>query len=224
MTDSLTTGDAVRVKRGVMCVEYADLPMGGWCGTIVAVHDDGLCTVRWSRQTLEAAHPIFAKRCERDGVRLEEYTLNLSCLERDPGGPLDIEHPTEILVEPLSPDDEEDRIRMIFGLTSNDPLPEVDDETLTMYHSYLYGGLSFPFDADYTRETGPFSETTLRLRVTGLGEPDDDLMIDEMYGILCHAVHRGEPMVVPLGDLEVVKRGENRQRIKDYAYWLHNYM
>jgi hypothetical protein len=30
-------------------------------------------TVRWSRETLAAIHPVFKKRCERDGMVLEEY-------------------------------------------------------------------------------------------------------------------------------------------------------
>jgi len=65
------------------------------------------------------------------------YTLTGDDLEPDPGGPLKIEQPIEIKTKPLSPKDEDDRIRMVFGLTSNDPLPEVDDDTLETYRDYL---------------------------------------------------------------------------------------
>jgi len=68
-------GDKVRVRHGITDVEYPDMPMGGWAGTIAEIHDDGMYTVRWSRETLAAIHPVFKKRCERDGMALEEYWL-----------------------------------------------------------------------------------------------------------------------------------------------------
>jgi hypothetical protein len=76
-------------------------------------------------------------------------------------GPLDIEHPTEIKTKPLSPKDQDDRIRMVFGLTSNGPLPDVDSGTLEAYHRYLSKNLAFPFQAERTSETGPFSSRTM---------------------------------------------------------------
>ena len=54
---------------------------------------------------------------------LEEYRLGEGDLEPDLGGPLDIEQAKEIKTERLNPKDQDDRIRMVFGLTSNDPLP-----------------------------------------------------------------------------------------------------
>lgn len=41
-TDNFVIGDKVRVKRGVKDNDYPDLPLGGWAGTISAVHDDGI--------------------------------------------------------------------------------------------------------------------------------------------------------------------------------------
>ncbi len=113
-------------------------------------------------------------------MELEEYWLGEDDLEPDKGGPLDIEHPTEIATKPLSPKDQDDRVRMVFGLTSNDPLPDVDDETLETYHEHLLENLSFPFEAEHTSETGPFSSRTMQVKVIGLGDPDDEPMIDEM--------------------------------------------
>ena len=37
-------GDRVRVRRGVADVEYPDLPLGGWAGTVAEIHDDGMYT------------------------------------------------------------------------------------------------------------------------------------------------------------------------------------
>ncbi len=115
-------GDKVRVKHGIRDTDYPDMPLGGWAGTISETHDHGMYTVRWSRETLAAISPVFKKRCERDGMALEDYWLGDDDLEPDTGSPLNIEHPTEIKTKPLSPTDQDDRIRIIFGLTSNDPL------------------------------------------------------------------------------------------------------
>jgi hypothetical protein len=198
------------------------MPLGGWAGTIQEIHKDGMYTVRWSRETLAAIHPVFKKRCERDGMVLEEYWLGEDDLEPDAGGPLDIEQPTEIATKPLSPKDQDDRVRMVFGLTSNDPLPDVTDETLATYHEYLSKNLSFPFEAERTSETGPFSSRTIQVKVIGLGDPDEP-MIDDMYGILCEARHERNVRAMPLGELEVKKGKPNRQLVADYCYWFWNY-
>jgi hypothetical protein len=199
------------------------MPLGGWAGTVSEVHKDGMCTVKWSQETLDSIHPIFEKRCEKDGLYLEQYVLAEDDLEPDLGGPLDIEHPTEITTKPLSPKDQDDRIRMVFGLTSNDPLPDVDDETLETYQQHFSENLSFPFEAEHTSETGPFSSRTIQVNVIGLGDPDDEPMIDEMYGILCEARHERRVVTLPLGELEVKKGKPNRQLVKDYCYWFWNY-
>ena len=46
-------------------------------------------------------------------IVLEEYWLGDDDLEADTGGPLNIEQPTEITAKPLSPKDQDDRIRMV---------------------------------------------------------------------------------------------------------------
>jgi len=216
-------GDQVRVKHGITDVEYPDMPMGGWAGTISEIHKEGMYTVRWSRETLDAIHPVFKKRCERDGMVLEEYWLGDDDLESDSGDPPEIDHPKEIKTKPLSPKDQDDRIRMVLGLTSNDPLPDVDDETLTVYHEHLSHNLSFPFEAEHTSETGPFSSRTIQVKVIGLGDPDDEPMVDDMYGILCEARHERRVVTLPLGELDVKKGKPNRQLVKDYCYWFWNY-
>ena len=101
---------------------------------------------------------------------LEEYWLGDDDLEADTGGPLNIEQPTEITAKPLSPKDQDNRIRMVFGLSSNDPLPEVDDETLTAYRDYLAKNLTFPFQAEHGAEYGHPE----RVKVIGLGDPDEE--------------------------------------------------
>jgi hypothetical protein len=201
------------VKQGIRDADYPDMLLGGWAGTISDVHDDGMYTVRWSEETLAAIHPVFLKRCERDGINLEQYWLGGDDLEPDAGGPLTIESPTKIRTKRLSPKDQDDRVRMVFDLTSDDPLPEVDCDTLETYREHLAKHLVFPFDAEYTAETGPFSSKTTKVTVMCLGDPDDKVMIDDSYGILCKAKHERRGLILPLGELEVKKGNPNRQLV-----------
>jgi hypothetical protein len=212
-------GDEVRVKHGFMDVDYPDMPMGGWAGNITVVDGTDTFTVRWSKETMESVHPVFIRRCEIDGLDPEEYVLTGDDLEPDTGGPLNIEQPTKITTGPLSPKDQDDRIRMIFELTSNDPLPAVDDDTLETFHRYLAKHLAFPFQADCGSE---YSHRE-RVKVIGLGDPDEEPMIDDEYGILCEARLEGQVLTVPLGELDNVKGKPNRQLVDDYCYWFHNW-
>ncbi len=210
-------GDKVRVKQGIRDTDYPDIPLGGWAGTINEVHKHGMYTIRWSRETLASIHPVVKRRSEKDGTVLEEYWLGDDDLEPDAGGPLNIEQPTEIIVKPLSPKDQDDRIRVVFGLTSNEPLPEVDDERLATYREFLAKNLTFPFQAEHGGEYGHPE----RVRVVGLGAPDEESMIDETDGLLCEARLEDQVVTLALGELEDAK--PNRQLIDDYCYWLHNW-
>ena len=58
-------------------------------------------------------------------------------IEPDDGTPVPIEQPTAIVAPPLSPDGQDDRVRMVFGLTHDDLLPEVNEENQHTYHRYL---------------------------------------------------------------------------------------
>jgi hypothetical protein len=57
------------------------------------------------------------------------------------------------------------------------------------------------------------------VKVIGLGDPDDERMIDDMYGILCEARHEWRVVTLPLGELDVKKGKPNRQLVADYSYW-----
>jgi hypothetical protein len=207
------------VKRGIRDTDDPDLPLGGWAGTVSAVERTGLCRVRWSRETFDAIPPAFKNRCDRDGPGLEFYWLPQDDLEPDPGGLLEIECPAEITTGPRASRDRDDRIRMIFGLTGHDPLPEVDHDTLETYHAHLQTNLSFPFEAEHTPESGHLFRHSRTVKVTGLDDADEEPMIDEMHGILCTARHQRRVMTVALGELEIDKGRPNRQLVKDYCYW-----
>jgi len=52
------------------------------------------------------------------------------------------------------------RIAKILGIKKGEELPLVSEKTLKIYHSYLNKNLSFPFDAEYSVETGPLEDTS----------------------------------------------------------------
>lgn len=118
-----TCGDRVRVRHGVTDPDFPDIPLGGWTGTITEVQhlNPPHYLIRWNQHTLENMHPVYKKRCERDGLENDEMQLTEDDLEPDTGEPVKIEQPTHIETRPLNMDDEDDRIRAVFGLTSDDP-------------------------------------------------------------------------------------------------------
>ena len=126
------SGDKVRVKAGIRDPDFPDIPLGGWAGTVKEVEQaEGQITylIAWDRATLRGMHPIYRKRCERDGLELESMWLGEEDIEADDGTPVPIEQPTTIVTTPsLSEKDQDDRVRMALGLTHDDPLPEVKPE------------------------------------------------------------------------------------------------
>src|SRR5690242_13433273 len=125
------SGDKVRAKLGVRDPDFPDIPLGGWSGTVKEVHrarGETTYLVTWDRRTLASLHPVYRKRCERDGLEFETMWLGEGDIEPDEGEPAPIEQPSRIETRPLSEKDQDDRVRMVFGLTHDDPLPDVSHE------------------------------------------------------------------------------------------------
>jgi hypothetical protein len=209
-------GMKVRVRYGVRDPDFPDIPLGGWAGTVKEVERaKGQATylIAWDRATLRGMHPVYKKRCERDGLEPETMWLGDEDLEPDDGTPVPIEQPTEIQTSPLSERDQDDRIRMAFGLTHDDPLPEVSRKTLLAYHRYLAANLKFPFRA--RSEADGMSLTVHRLPAPR------EYDLDEDEGLLCEARDRDGPFPVPLSELDDAVG--NRKLVRDYDYWFWNW-
>src|SRR5262249_40423676 len=164
-------GDRVRVRAGVRAPDNPDMPIGGWCGVVTEVEESARppgYLVAWDRRTLDQMHPVFVKRCQRDDLEVETMWLDEGELEPDRGELLPIERPGELAPRPLSPADQGDRVREVFGLTSDDPLPEVTDATLARYHQFLSERLQFPFAATTPEEDDTFQVRDVRTTVVGL--------------------------------------------------------
>jgi hypothetical protein len=186
-----SVGDRVRVKYGVTDPDFPDIPLGGWAGTITEVDQRGrfpMYLIEWSQSTLDNMHPIFRKRCERDGLEETSSWQGEEDLETDVGDPVPMEQPTNIVTRPLNKGDQDDRIRAILGLTGDDPLPEANGENLCKYYEYLAAHLSFPFRAVYWRDTGPFQSRKYKVNVVELVDVDD-YYPGEGHGLLCNVQH-----------------------------------
>jgi hypothetical protein len=216
-------GERVRVKAGVKDPDFPDIPLGGWAGTIREVNprsNPPLCLIEWNARTLEQVHPVYRKRCERDGLAMETAWLREEEVEADPGEPAVIEQPANIVTRPLRMSDQDDRIRAVFGLTSDDPLPDISAETVRRYRQHLAAHLSFPFRARCHEEIGPFQTVAHPVTVVGLLDAEE---CDEEDGVTCAADCGGEIVEMPLADLEAIDSREVRRAIDDYSYWFGNW-
>lgn len=215
MPSRFEPGDRVRVKQGVRDFDFPDIPLGGWAGAIKEVHQargETTFLVVWDRATLKGMHPIYKKRCERDGLELESMWLGDEDLEPDDGAPGPIEQATSIVTEPLSEKDQDDRVRMALGLNHDDPLPDVGRKTLLAYHHYLAARLKFPFKARFEPNGMPL--TIQRLLDWKECDRNEE-------GLLCEVRSHQGPFDIPLSDIE--EGGENRKLVEDYCYWFHNW-
>jgi len=213
-------GDRIRARRGVVHSQYPDIPLGGWIGTVtqIAWLIPISYEVQWTEETLAAAHPVYAKRCRRDDANPEVYWLDEGEMEPDANNePVEMEQPTNLIVRPLSADDQDDRIRMVFGLTSDDALPTMSDEMERQYLDYLQAHLTFPFNASYWSDLTPYSTANKHGKVVGLAAP---LPIDTARGILCEVRREQKTEQVPLVNLELDEGDPNCQYVEDYKYWL----
>jgi hypothetical protein len=218
-------GDRVRVRYGVRDPDYADLPLGGWAGAVKEIIEDDssthLCLIELGEATLEQVHPVYFSRCERDGLNHTEIVVGQDDLDADQGDALPIEQPTNIVPAPLDMSDRDDRIRHALGLTSDDLLPEVDDEKLAVYYRYLSAQLSFPLETAFWVDTGRMSRKRHQFQGLRLINPREEL--DENGGLLCEGQARSagnvSSMRLPLSELENIENRKNRRFISDYLTW-----
>jgi hypothetical protein len=212
-------GNLVRVKPGVVHEHYPDIPLGGWVGKIKRI---GWLTpigyaIHWTKPTLDQVHAVFFKRCQRDEMKPYKYWLEEDQLEEaaDPT-PVAMEQPTNVVTRPLSMDDPDDRIRIVFGLTGDDGLPKADEQMQQRFLGYLKTHLSFPFQASYwpVSDLGP-SEGS-KVAVLGFADPP----LDPEQGIVCEARRGKKEVQVPLVELLMEEGNPNCQYVEDYTHWL----
>ena len=212
-------GDLVRAKPGVVHDQYPDIPLGGWVGKVKRI---GWLTpigyaVHWTKPTLDQTHPVFFKRCQRDEMKPYKYWLDENQLEAAAEeAPVTMEQPTNVVTRPLSTDDPDDRIRIVFGLTSDDAIPAANEDTQRRFFDYLEAHLSFPFRADYAAASVLGSDTSETVQILGFADPP----LDRKEGIVCEARKGEHEFRVPLCNIYIHEDDPNSQYVEDYTYCL----
>ena len=62
--------EKVHVKPGTIDPDFPDVPVGGWSGTIIEIgrRQPRTYLMKLSQETIRSVHPIYRKRCVRDGL------------------------------------------------------------------------------------------------------------------------------------------------------------
>jgi len=110
----------------------------------------------------------------------------------------------------------------ILGVKKSEELPDVSKKTLKIYRSYLNKNLSFPFNAEYSVETGSLEDTYYDIKVTGLMKPEESPDL-EYYGLFCQGKQGRRKVEIPLAEITVKQEGKNKQLVGDYCMWFWNY-
>jgi hypothetical protein len=221
----LRVGDKVRVKPGIRDVLFPDIRLGGWSGTVTKIiKEQGQINYlfKLDDRTLACLHPTYRERCERQGLDFEIMSLRGEELELDDGTPVPIEQPTEMKTPALSEKDQDDRVRMVLGLTHDDPLPNVSFETLMTYYRYLAANLKFPYFTFSWAKSGPFTRKKVIVPISRLEPPVAEEFDEEcpLYGI---GIDQEEEIEIPLEVIEPKKDDPNYRLISDYTYWSQNW-
>jgi len=111
---------------------------------------------------------------------------------------------------------QEDRIRKIFGLTTDDPMPDLNSRNLTRYRAYLSEHLSFPLHACFLDTD--FQKLEFEVSEAAVVALDQDLNVED--GILCTVVmeNQNQNQTMALADLDLTNRLANKF-VQDYHYW-----
>ena len=119
-------------------------------------------------------------------------------------------------------EDDEKRVAHILGVKEDEDLPDVSEDTLETCYRYLSKNLSFPFDAEYSQETGPLEDTYYDIKVTSLLDIDECSGL-EFYGLFCEGKQGRRKIAIPLAEIEAKQESKNQQLIEDYQMWFWNY-
>jgi hypothetical protein len=115
-------------------------------------------------------------------------------------------------------DNQPNRIRAVFGLAEDAPLPRVQRNTLHRFYEHLTVHVAVPFDGLYAETKPPIRRLVHYIRVLKILEVPDRLS----EGLLCQAQNMHHTLELPLAEVGVREDDPNYQLIDDYAYWFLN--
>jgi hypothetical protein len=116
-------------------------------------------------------------------------------------------------------DDDQGRIRAVFGLSDHAPIPKVSNETLLVYRDFLLANLSFPFEALYAETTPPVRRLFRCVAVVGLS----DTVPHRLQTLLCRVRNGSQEVEIPLAELGIREDNPNHRLVDDFAHWYWNW-
>jgi hypothetical protein len=120
---------------------------------------------------------------------------------------------------------QDDRIRRVFALPEDAPLPSVTEQALAVYYDHLVVSLALPFEALFCPTGGDDMRQLIHyVRVTELVDPRQGHQHNlHLHGLYCKAQNAKQSLDhLALADLGVREDNPNCQLIDDYAYWFVN--
>ena len=113
---------------------------------------------------------------------------------------------------PLSWTDQSDRIRAVFGLEHDQPLPRVDIDSLLAYMDHLQALVGQgPLEAEYQESSG-----LGRDQVCFCGVCD---AVDASSGLWCNIFGETVHGEFPLCEVTLTEESGFRETIEDYKHW-----
>jgi hypothetical protein len=119
----------------------------------------------------------------------------------------------------MPPDDDQSRIRAVFGLSAGASIPKVSHETLLVYRKFLLDNLAFPFEALYAETTPPVRRLFRCVAVVGLS----DTVHYRLQTLLCKVQNGSQEVEIPLAELGVREDNPNHRLVDDFAHWFWNW-
>ncbi|HQU47150.1 MAG TPA: hypothetical protein PK867_30375, partial [Pirellulales bacterium] len=224
----LRCGDVVHVKPGSRHPMYADLPMGGWSGTVERIQKHKTdrrrrCWVCFFDSTTERLHPVYEDRERRDNgddCELWDNWLPEEQLERGEVPPDAIEQP---VLPPWFEKAGDRQVRALFGLGPDDPYPDCAPKTWRVWHRFLTEHIPLPrlLAEDDDEDDDFYGERLILQRLLLPDELPDDYPDDEdrhgVYGEL--AVEGDEALVLPLDEILLPEDDPYDNLLRDYDHW-----
>jgi hypothetical protein len=119
----------------------------------------------------------------------------------------------------MPPENEDSRIRRVFELTEDAPIPRVSQDSLLKYREYLEGALAFPFQALYAETTAPVRRLFRCVDVLGLSQTTSR----RASTLMARVQNSHGELEIPLAELGIRDDDPNHQLIDDFAYWFWNW-
>jgi hypothetical protein len=219
----LKRGDVVHVRPGSAHVIYADLPMGGWSGTIERVQRHRKsrhrrCWVHFLTSTTERLHPVYIDREERDndvGYQPWDNWVAEELLELGAAAPETIEHPD---LPAWAQQAGDQQVRTLFGLDPEDDYPPCDHDTARVWKGFLNAHVPLPREVQTTVEYDFDCGEVILRKIVGPEEVPSDVD-DEPHALYAEVSVNGEIEITPLYYVIPFDGDPYYTLLRDYDHW-----